>query len=333
MTSPLTLKQLETISLTGRGARVMTWAYFATLAVLAFWSLNEVRTPGPTIVALVLFAGVCAVLTLDTGATLSLWATLITVGVWPAVAALVSWQLTSGGGFSQWFLGAATACLFFVSLRGRIGWAWIGFALVSLVTLMWGATTDIGIGTAALLMAKQFPILVVGTLFAIGLRRTGSTIQHLTTETSARAAIEAADVAATAERDRRLVELDAFATPLLSLLVSGAPLADDDRREFAVAEAELRDGLRARGLAVAPVIEAARAARRRGIDVVLLDDSDPAAVEPRNRDEVVSQLCAALDSAVEGRVVARLLPPGRGSVATLLVETADTSHTVQIGSC
>jgi hypothetical protein len=47
----------------------------------------------------------------------------------------------------------------------------------------------------------------------------------------------------------------------------------------------------------------------------------------------VSQLCAALDSAVEGRVVARLLPPGRGSVATLLVETADTSHTVQIGSC
>ncbi len=309
----------------------MTWAYFVTLTVLALWSLGEVRSPGPTLAALALFAAVCAVVTVDSGSTLSLWATVITVSVWPAVALVVSWQLTIGGGFSQWFLGAATATLFFVCLRGRIGWAWVGFALVAVVTLIWGATTTIGIGTAALLMAKQFPILVAGTLFALGLRRTGASIQHLTAEASARAATEAADVAATAERGRRLAELDAFATPLLSLLVSGAQLTDGDRREFAVAEAELRDGLRARSLAVAPVIVAARGARRRGVDVVLLDDSDPARVDARDLENVVAQLCTALDSAVDGRVVARLLPPGREAVATLLVESGDTSHTLEIG--
>lgn len=332
MTIAPTLKQLETVSLTGRGAQVMTWVYFVTLTVLALWSLGEVRSPGPTLAALALFAAVCAVVTVDSGATLSLWATLITVGVWPAVAVLVSWQLTIGGGFSQWFLGAATATLFFVCLRGRIGWAWVGFALVAIVTLTWGATTSIGVGAAALLMAKQFPILVVGTLFALGLRRTGASIQHLTAEASARAAIEAADVAATAERSRRLAELDAFATPLLSLLVSGAPLTDTHRREFAVAEAELRDGLRARTLAVAPVIEAARGARRRGVDVVLLDDSDPATLHTRDLENVLAQLCAALDAAVDGRVVARLLPPGRDAIATLLVENGDSSRTVEIGA-
>lgn len=317
---------LEMIKLNGGGAHVMIWLYFATLAVLAVWSLDEVRSALPTIVALALFAGVTVVLTVDTAEVQSLPATFVTVAVWPVVAVLVSWQLEFGGGFSQWYLGAGTATLFYLSLRGRPIWAWVGFILLSIVIVIWGATTEIGIGTAALLVGKQFPILVAGTLFAIGLQRTAASIQQLTTETSARAAIEAADVAANVERNHRLAELDTFATPLLTLLVSGTELTESDRREFAVAEAELRDGLRARSLSVPPVIEAAREARRRGVDVVLLDDSEPGGVEPADLDSVVAELSAALARTTEGRVVARLLPPGREGVATLLVDSSAGSH-------
>lgn len=320
-------RPLEMIKLNGGGAHVMIWLYFATLAVLAVWSLDEVRSTLPTIVALALFAGVTVVLTVDTAEVQSLPATLVTVAVWPVVALLVSWQLEFGGGFSQWYLGAGTATLFYLSLRGRPIWAWVGFVLLSVVIVIWGATTEIGIGTAALLVGKQFPILVAGTLFAIGLQRTAASIQQLTTETSARAAIEAADVAANVERNHRLAELDAFATPLLTLLVSGTELTESDRREFAVAEAELRDGLRARSLSVPPVVEAAREARRRGVDVVLLDDSEPGGVEPADLDAVVAELSAALARTTEGRVVARLLPPGREGVATLLVDSSAGSHT------
>lgn len=320
-------RPLEMIKLNGAGAHIMIWLYFATLAVLAVWSLDEVRAPLPTLVALALFAGVTVVLTVDTAEVQSLPATFVTVAVWPVVAVLVSWQLEFGGGFSQWYLGAGTATLFYLSLRGRPYWAWAGFILLSIVILIWGATTEIGIGTAAMLVGKQFPILVVGTLFAIGLSRTAASIQQLTTETSARAAIEAADVAANVERNHRLAELDAFATPLLTLLVSGTELTESDRREFAVAEAELRDGLRARSLSVPPVVEAAREARRRGVDVVLLDDSEPGGVEPADLEAVVEELSAALARTTEGRVVARLLPPGREGVATLLVDSRAGSHT------
>ena len=87
---------------------------------------------------------------------------LMVFSLGPIVAALVSWQLKSGGGFSQWYLGAGTAVLFYISLRGRPVWAWIGFVLLSAVIVVWGATTAVGAGTALLLAAKQFPILVVG---------------------------------------------------------------------------------------------------------------------------------------------------------------------------
>lgn len=321
---------LQMIRLNGRGAHAMVGLYFVTLALLAIWSLDEVRGVWPTIVALALFAGVCILLTIDSSEVLSMPTTLVAVAAWPVIALMVSWQLEFGGGFSQWYLGAGTATLFFLSLRGRVGWAWIGFAALTAVILAWGATTEMGIGAAALLVGKQFPILVVGTLFALGLRRTAASIQRLTEETNARAAIEAADVAATVERNHRLAELDAFATPLLTLLVRGKELTEADRREFAVAEAELRDGLRARRLSVPPVMDAARRARRRGIDVVLLDDSDPGTVTPDDLDAVTTRLCSALESAQDGRIVARLLPPGREGVATLLVESSADASTAVI---
>jgi hypothetical protein len=323
-------RQLEMVKLNGRGTKIMIWLYFVTLSALAIWSLDEVRTAWPTFVGLALFAVVSLALSLDSGETLSPVATAVTVLTWPVVAVLLSWQLFSGGGFSQWFLGAGTATLFLVSLRGRILWAWFGFVLMSSVILVWGATTDIGVMTAGLLVAKQAPILVVGTLFAIGLRRTGASIQNLSTETSARSAIEAADVAATLERNRRLSELDAFATPLLTLLVSGTELTDRDRREFAVAEAELRDGLRARTLSVPPIVEAARAARRRGVDVVLLDDSDPDSLAPHDLAVVIDQVEQTLRDTDEGRVVARLLPADRDGVATVLVDSRDGATTAVI---
>ncbi|MDP3208914.1 MAG: hypothetical protein Q8M65_07180 [Rhodoglobus sp.] len=320
-----TASQPAMIELTGRGPTTMVWLYFATISILALWSLSEVRSPLPTVVGLALFAVVCVVLSTDRSATMSLRTTLVTITILPVIAAPVSWQILEPGGFAQWYMGSGTACLFYVSLRGRIGWAWAGFALLASIMLLWGLTTDFMAG-AAFLVAKQFPILVAGTLFAIGLRNTSESIQQVTAETSARAATEAGDVAATAERKHRLAELDAFATPLLALLVSDRPLTDDDRRDFSIAEAELRDDLRARSLSVPTVVAAARLARRRGVDVVLLDDSDPETLHPDDLGAVIARVTGALDDATDGRVVARLLPPGREGVATLLVEGSSSAR-------
>jgi hypothetical protein len=317
---------LSMVRLVGTGSRVMIWSYFVTMAVLAFWSIDDVANPAPTFIALILFAGMCIAVDRDSSAVLDVGTTVFVVALWPFIAALVSWQLELAGGYAQWFLGAGTVSYFFISLRGRVWAAWIGFGALCAVTIVWGLTTPFGVGTALLLVAKQVPILIVGTLFAVGLQRTSRNIARVSAEESARAIAEAATRATIAQRDRALATLDAFATPLLERIVDGAPLTPADRLEFAVAEAELRDGVRARGLSVPRVTEAARRARRHGVDVVLLDDSEPASLDPADLDATIARVSDVLSQASEGRIVARLLPPGRADAATLLIESSTGSR-------
>ena len=321
--------RLDQVALTGRGTHILLWAYVATSGALAVWSIGEVRSPWPTLLGLLVLVGVGVLLTLDSSQPLRRSTAVTVAFAWTAVSVLVSWQLEVAGGHSQWYFGAATVTMFFVGLRGRQGIAWLGFLAQAVVIVLWGATSEFGVVTALLLVGKQLPILIVGTLFTVGLRRTTSTIARLTAKTSTRAIVEAAELASTAERNARLQELDALATPLLARLVDGTPLTDADRLEFAVAEAELRDGLRARSLTVPAVVAAARAARQRGVEVVLLDDRYPEIPDAATLETITSDLVTALDAASAGRVVARLLPPGRDEAATILSDTgAEQLHRV-----
>lgn len=319
----MTDRRLDKVALTGRGTHILIWAYISISAVLAVWSIGEVRVAWPTVVGLVVLLGVGVILTLDSTEPLRRSTAIAVAVAWPIVAAHISWQLEVAGGHSQWYFGAGTVTMFFIGLRGRLGIAWLGFAALSAVIVAWGATTEFGVVTGLLLVGKQLPILIVGTLFTIGLRRSTATIERLTEKASTRAIVEAAELASTAERNARLQELDALATPLLARLVDGSTLTDDDRLQFAVVEAELRDGLRARSLAVPSLAAAARAARLRGVEVVLLDDRYPADVSEETVGEVAAAIVETLAEASRGRVVARLLPEGRAEVATIMSDTGE----------
>ena len=90
--------------------------------------------------------------------------------------------------------------------------------------------------------------------------------------------------------------------------------------------AELRDEIRAPFFTGTAVVEAARRARGRGIEVLLLDDrgnghrAEDKENEARLRDLIVARATAALDEAVAGRVVVRACPAGRRWAATILTD-------------
>lgn len=315
-------RRLEMIELTGWGARVIIWTYFATMATLACWNIGDVREPWPTFLGVVVFGLACLALTLDTGDRLSLRVSVFVIVSGVAICLIVSWQLIELG-YSQWFVGSATVALFYMSLRGRIALSWLGFALICLVTLLWGATVPGRFDDAVLVLSRQLPVLIVGTLFATGLRRTGDEIRRLTTEGTLRAGAEAATIATAREREERLLALGEFATSMLEKLASGAAITPADRLEYALAEAELRDGLRAPSLVLPDVSAAARSARRRGVEVVLLDDSDPSLLGPGDLARAASRISALINASRGGRVTARLLPPGRGTIATIVVDGAE----------
>lgn len=312
--------KLQLASLTGRGAHVIAWGFVLTIVIMALTSLDDVLSPLPTIHGLVIFLGVAVLLTVDRGPRLSLGVAIAVAVAWVVVALLISWQLTEPGGHAQWYYGAATVSLFYMGLRGRQLSAWLGYATISAVVAAAAVTQGFGPLTAALIIGKQLPIMLVSSLVSFGLARTTATIARLSTETAERAAAEAAHTATSAERNARLTELDEIATPLLQRLLSVDPPTDAERVEFAVAEAQLRDGLRARSLSTPEVAEAAKRARRRGIEVVLLDDRSPASLDPKTLSSVHERVIDALDTALDGRVVARLLPEGRVEVATILID-------------
>lgn len=319
-------RSTQLVSLTGTGARAFLWLYFAATAALALWTLPDTRQPVLVIVVLALYAGMCLAIHFDDGQLLSIPATLPAITVGPVSVLVLSWHLVPGG-YTAWYVGAATAALFLVNLRGRILLAWVGCALFVAAVLIAGATSSLGLPLATLIATRQSAVVAVGTLAALGLRRTGERIREVTAEASVRGAAEAAGAAIAQERARRLAELRTSVVPLLQRIAS-SPISAEDRSEFAVAEAELRDGLRARGLRIPEVTEAARAARRRGVDVVLLDDSDGQAPEGGIH-EFASVVAEVLHSAVDGRVTARLLPPGRPLLGTVVADGSSyVSHEV-----
>ena len=315
-------RSLEITGMNGWGARIILWTYVVAMAALALWTIGDVRQPWPTFVAVIIFAAACVAITLDTGERLSLRVSIFVIVAGVMNSFLVSWQLINLG-YSQWFVGAGAIALLFVSMRGRIGLAWLGFALLCVPTVIWGITVEGRLIDAVLVLARQVPALIIGTLFATALQGTAERVRRLTAESMLRAGAEAATTATAREREERLLSLGEFATPLLEKLASGAAITPADRLEYALAEAELRDGLRAPSLVLPDVSAAARSARRRGVEVVLLDDSDPSVLGPGDLARAASRIAALINASKGGRVTARLLPPGRGTIATIVVDGAE----------
>lgn len=316
--------------LIGVRARAFIWLYFATVAAVAIWALDSVRSPWPTVLAIIIFGLTCLVLSLDTGDRLSLRSVLLTCAAGIVMTLLVAWQVVEDAHtqwqYAQWYFGAAVVALFYLCLRGRAGWAWIGYAVMSAIVTVWGVTTDSG--SAVALITRQLPIIVTGTVFAISMRRTVDQIESLAADASTRMAAKAAAEATAAERRERLAELEILATPLLRRLAEGRTPTVEERLEYALAEADLRDSVRGRAFRTPAVSDAVRAARRRGIEVILLDDSGTP-VSSADLERVHDAVVRALGVASDGVVTARLMPAGREQVATILVDgSAYAKHEV-----
>jgi len=310
--------RVDVQQLTGAKAKGMIALQFAVSAVLAGWTIGDAKNPLLVLLGLATLGVVSVVMVRGRGERMPLGASMVILAGGP-VMALMLFEGTSPG-YTQWFIGSATLTLFYLSLRGRILLSWVGFGLLSAVIIAIDLAVFNEFMPAVDALGRQSAVLLVGTLFSFGLRRTGDRLEQLTAQTTARISTEAANRAAANERKRRLAQLEEFAAPLLRRLVDGETLTTDDRREFAVAEAALRDGVRGAKLARADVITAARSARLRGVEVVLLDDSGDAVLGESELERASAAIVEVLSSSLDGRVTARILPSGREILATVVAD-------------
>lgn len=222
-----------------------------------------------------------------------------------------------------WPLSATTALASYMCARGRVWAAWASLLSAIGLCVLWAVAVGEGAGYGLGVSIVKLAPLVMATFFAGTIRPAARDIFALRQASTVAVAKQAADSAVLDERDRQLLRLDARVRPLLERLAEPRPLTAADCLECGLVEAGLRDSLRARALDTPEVIDAARAARVRGVEVVLLDDHGPSGVPGPVRERIVGHVLPVLHRADQGSITIRILPPGRSVLATVLHSDGD----------
>ncbi len=217
-----------------------------------------------------------------------------------------------------WPVMALSFLLVPLALRGRGGTALVGAALVVGVLIAAGAAQGVAPGQILQLITR--PGLVVGVavlmLHVIARMQRGIVVLHH--EAVAAAERQSWSMSARAELREHADDLAASVVPLLNRIAEGRSPSPEERRAYAAQEGRLRDDLRAGALAREPLRSAVAAARARGVDVVLLDDSGAAAADD-GIDAAVGWMAESISDA-RRHVVGRLHPDGRAVRATIAID-------------
>ncbi|TFC94721.1 hypothetical protein E3T28_14610 [Cryobacterium sinapicolor] len=228
--------------------------------------------------------------------------------------------------FAHWYLGAITMVLVVLAVRGRPGFAWYGYGMIVVVSIVWALLNGLTLLDGVNLVIRHAGTLLAGTLFAVGLKRSTLTLAGLNRERAQIGAAAATAAAAIEERETQLTRVNTLARPTLqrladALQIDALQIEPTLRADCRLVEATLRDAIRGRSLFVEPVISAARAARLRGVDVTLLDDS--ADRPPRQLAAAAAIVATQLEALTHGHLIARLLPADRPTIASIVVDAGE----------
>lgn len=255
------------------------------------------------------------------------WVAQLTVIVIAAVNFLVLPQIITTGwpGYASWCTGAGSDLSRGLLMRGRPVYAWAGSAATTLATAYWVISTG-----RPLFMIFTY---MLGHYFTLA---SWHGVAHLSTRATTQIAATQRETArlqaqqhAHEEADRimtsRMASVRQRVTPLLTRIADGTAPTPELCNQAYLLEAELRDEIRAPFFTDTSIVTSAQAARRRGTEVILLDDSgDNTTIDDRARANAVNYVTNFLDLTQSNRVVIRLNPPRRPTLLTIV--TDDTRY-------
>lgn len=204
------------------------------------------------------------------------------------------------GSPATWYVSAVSTMLAIAAVRQQRLVAWTGLVVLTVELLAWGGIESLfvsGLGGAIALVAAAHAI-------SVGLESSSKQTAEYLAKAQATAASSAADSAMRQERSKRLTSTLEGALPILESIASGE-ISNELRAEARIFEAELRDEIRGRALINAKLKNSVRAARARGIEVVVLDEGGLATCSESEREDLRNQVANELDQIETGRVTIR----------------------------
>jgi hypothetical protein len=309
------------LRLNGWAGRTVLLVYGVGTTIVAALNLGEMLFPVLGVVALALLWAGLLILGLVQGEPLSVAWTLGLIAIVIATTAISTWNVREplDPHYATWPLGAMTFLLFVLALRGRRRFAWLGFAALAIVSIVAAQINGDDLVRVVNDVARQSATLIIGTLFAIVLRRATQTITSLHNSQVSRAVVAAASATAARDRDEQNHRLEQDSRPALERIIATAPFTTEDLRQFDALAENLRGGTQESGSRGTPIAAAVRAARVRGLNVAFVDEGgSPLTAEDRM--QVESALMPLLTDLDHGSITVRLSADGSDELATIVIE-------------
>ncbi|SEQ32868.1 sensor histidine kinase [Microlunatus flavus] len=314
-----------------RFSAVTLLALVVNLAIAAA-TASTYRSTGALVVAMVLgTAATLLVLRRGTGLRLRTRdAALVVVAVAGTCASMLLALPTSALGKLVWHYFVVQLVLVTLVVRRRTGWALVGLAAMEACVLWFCLTGPDGLagvlswGVGAVLFVVM-AVLVDRVLLAIGRRQV-----VLRREEDEAIDASARQHVARVQRALWVADLRTQARSiLLRLALVRGSVPDELRHEALMLEATLRESIVARNVMNDELADLTEAARRRGVDVRLVD-SRHTVVPPPIAQSVLDVVRRALAVPTVSRLVVRLAPEEGSTAASVLTEDAGGTHLVRL---
>ncbi|PJJ71199.1 hypothetical protein CLV46_0741 [Diaminobutyricimonas aerilata] len=288
--------------------------------VLALYSIDIPRDPGPVLLAIAIYVVATTVSLLPWGPVrMPIWLAAFNVAVCVAMAVLVTHELDplreGGNGYATWYVAAIGTLMTITSTRRRHAFAWIGVSFLAVQTIVWagfGALGGIGV-------IGSISWVAVSHILSSGMAKASRDAQRFAVAEREATEWQAAQEAHLYERRFRLGQTSTMALPMLrTIQASGGALTEEQRRECLNLEGAIRDEIRGRRLLNDAVRDQVMAARRRGATVTLLDEGGIDDLGDDELDRVLNRLATAIESTSADRVIARTVPEGSDVAVTVV---------------
>lgn len=293
-------------------------------AVLGFTTIPTIADPFDSILALVLYlATVLPTIVLYRGVKLPNAQAIINLAAAALIPILVDTYLLPEAltPYSTWYVMGVATLMAATAVRQQLAIAWIGTFLLILQVINWGGVI-VGI-QAGLLGATM--VVFAGHAISVGLAKAYRDTMAFNEETLEFEKQKITNAVASEVRRSRLEKALAGALPMLNLIKeSKGNLSDSEKLSARLLEAELRDEIRGRDFMSEEIKAAIRAARARGVEVVVLDEGGLADLNFDEKSILLDQIVIAISKVQEGRLTLRS-PQGESWKATLVASRPGVS--------
>ena len=284
---------------------------------LGFASLGDFDNYGYPLTAIIIYLiATIASMVFYRGPNLPLPQAIFNLAVAALVPLLVNANLDAdtADAYSTWYVIGIATLMATTAVRQQKLIAWLGTAILALQVVLWaGLLTGIQTGLVGALM-----LVFAAHTISMGLKNAYRRTMEFTEAALASQTQAVANEAAGKERSRRLDQALQGALPILQVIQKqNGKLSAEQKNEARLLEASLRDEIRGRGLMTESIRNAAKSARSRGVEVIILDEGGLDQVTPFNRDEILDTVAETIEKVKEGRITLRA-PSGEAWKVTLV---------------